>query len=105
LALTIRDLASVDVDLWGKKFETVPPTRSVLQQIAALEGKLREIPDDQTDDLVELLAQIIDLRLKPAGQGRKTASACILEKWNADELTVGQLIDFSEAVGDADRPT
>jgi hypothetical protein len=103
--LTIRDLASADVDLWGKAFETVPATRSVERKIQELEAKLRELTDDQTDEMVALTAEMLDARLKPAGQGRKKASEIIIEKWNGDELTVSQLLDFVGVVSEADRPT
>lgn len=103
--LTVRDLASVDVDLWGKVFETVPATRTVYAAITALEHKLDEIPDDQLDDQVAVIAEILDQRLKPAGQGRKKASEIVVEKWAADELTIAQLYDFAERLGEADRPT
>jgi hypothetical protein len=103
--LTIRDLASVDVDLWGKSFESIPPVRSVYKRIQQLEQQLLEIADDQPDEQVRLTAEILDLRLKPAGQGRKKASELIVEKWEADEITLGQLLDFVGAIGDADRPT
>lgn len=103
--LTIRDLASVEVDLWGKKFVTVPATRSVLGKVTALEGKLDELTDDQLDEKVELLTQVLDLRLKPAGQGRKKAGELVLEQWKADELTLPQLFEFANDVAGADRPT
>jgi hypothetical protein len=103
--LTIRDLASVDIDLWGKAFESVPPVRSVYKRIQELEQQLLAISDDDPDAQVRLTAEIIDLRLKPAGQGRKKASELIVEKWQADEITLGQLLDFVSAIGDADRPT
>lgn len=103
--LTIRDLASVEVDLWGKTFNTVPATRSVEKKIAELEGQLSQLNDDQSDEIVALTAQVIDLRLKPAGQARKRAGELVVEKWNSDELTLSQLLDFVNALGDADRPT
>lgn len=103
--LTIRDLASVDVDLWGKAFETIPATRSVERQVAELERQLNELTDDDTDKMVELTAQVIDLRLKPAGNARKKAGELVLEKWHADELTLSALLEFVNDLGAADRPT
>lgn len=102
--LTIRDLASVDVDLWGKAFETVPPVRSVSMKIAELERELDEAGDDN-DKVVTLVSQVLDLRLKPAGNGRKKAGDLVVEKWQADELTLDALLDFVNALGEADRPT
>jgi hypothetical protein len=101
--LTIRDLASVDVDLWGKKFETIPATRSVSVKSAELEVELNQTDDN--DKIVELVAQVLDLRLKPAGNGRKKAGELVIEKWQADELTLDALLDFLEALSTADRPT
>jgi hypothetical protein len=102
--LTIRDLASVDVDLWGKAFETVPPVRSVSLKLEELQRQFNDV-DDDGDKIVDLTAQILDLKLKPAGNGRKNAGDLVREKWQADELTLNQLLDFLNAIGEADRPT
>lgn len=99
-----RDLASADVDLWGKKFVTVPAVRSVYKRLQELERKFDELTDDQPDEQVEVMAEILDARLKPAGQGRKKAGEIIKEKWKADELSIGQLLDFAAVVADADHP-
>jgi hypothetical protein len=103
--LTIRDLASVDVEMWDKTFETIPATRSVERNVAALERQLTELPDDDTDKMVELTAQVIDLRLKPKGNARKKAGELVIEKWQADELTLDALLQFVNDLGAADRPT
>lgn len=102
--LTPRDLATADVDLWGKHFVTVPAVRSVYKRIQELEVKFNDLDDDQPDEQVEVMAEILDARLKPAGQGKQAAGEIIKEKWNSDQLTIGQLLDFADMVADADHP-
>lgn len=101
--ISIQPFGSVDVDLWGHPFETVPATRSVHRKQREISAKIDTVTDD--DESVKLLAELVDLRLKPAGNGRKKASAFILEKWEADDLSVPQLEQFLDDLLATDRPT
>lgn len=103
MTLTIQPFEPVDVDLWGKKFVTVLETRSVQQKAQALHDKLANTSDD--DEAFKLLAELVDVRLKPAGQGRKKPSELIIEKWEADELSLPQLEAFIDGLVAAARPT
>ena len=108
--LSISDLAaaSVEVDLWGKEFLAVPITRSrqkcmeaIQQQIIVLDENDRE----GNDKAVALLAEMLDQQLMPAVDGGEKASAVIVAKWQADELTFDQLVGFQERLSEAVRPT
>jgi hypothetical protein len=104
-AITVPELGDVTVDLWGREFTATPATRTVVKQVTVLQERVYQLDDEQADAIVDLLAQVIDLRLKPKGQARKKASEIIKEKWEADALTLHQLFAFMERLGEADRPT
>lgn len=103
--ITVPELGEVSVDLWGREFSCAPATRSVIKQVTVLQERVYQLGDEQADEIVDLLCQVVDLRLTPKGQARKKAGEIIREKWEADALTLHQLLAFMEAVGEADRPT
>jgi len=97
----------VEVDLWaeegGALFETVDLTRS-----AQLEGEevLRKLEGVESSDAqVEVLAGVLDIRLKAVGTKKVKPSALILKRWKSDELTIGQLFGLLTQLGEATNPT
>jgi hypothetical protein len=99
---------AVEVDLWGALFYTQRVTRTRQKALAELEAKARELDESEntdTDTLVELYGQILDQLLEPETGKRKKASAHITERWKADDLTIPELEDFIERLGEANRPT
>jgi hypothetical protein len=99
----------VDVDLWGSAFVTVPSTKSVVAKVMALEAQVGEIEargngDGTPDEIVGLLADIVDAKVKPKGNGRTKAADLIRRKWNADELSIDELNSFVEALTEAEGP-
>lgn len=108
--LAISDLtaASVEVDLWGTAFSAVPITRSRQKRLLELQKELDAIEDgahDANDQAVSVLAEMLDQQLAPIGENDALASGVIVEKWQADELTVDQLVGFQERLVEAVRPT
>src|SRR5690242_18972433 len=97
----------VEVELWGALFTVVPVTRTRQKAIQEIERELNDLDEtvDQTDKAVELMAPMRDQLLVPQQGKRKTASAHIIEKWNADELSYSQLEAFIKRLGMASRPT
>lgn len=95
---------AANVDLFGKEFVTVPATKTVRQQAAGLDAELEQFGDDD-EKAIDTIGRILDLRLKPAGQGRKKPSELLREHWDNDEITIPQIWSFLEALGEADRPT
>jgi hypothetical protein len=101
----------VDIDLWGAKFETIDVTRSGAKKAQQLEREIEEIRegDDLLDELVEKMGELMDIKLAAAAGGRSKASTRIRSKWKGDELTLGQLFEFFDAVqkaeGECNRPT
>lgn len=93
----------VEVDLWGSIFTVKPATRSVSRKAGELMEKLDEVEDD--DQAVQMLAEMLDLRLVPTEGKRTKASTIVSRKWEADELTLAQLMSFGERLSDAERPT
>lgn len=93
----------VTVDLWGHEFHTVQATRSVVQQADKLEQQMEEVTD--TDALVGLLGDALDIVLKPSDGRRTSPSKLIGEKWQADHVTVDQIVGVLEGIRDGQRPT
>lgn len=101
--ISMAGLEPADVDLWGRDFVTIPATKSVLEAVAGLEKELGDA--EGNDQAFDVLVKIVDLRLKPKGQGRKSAGEILREKWDADELPLVQLEHFLAQLEGADRPT
>lgn len=98
---------TVEVDLWGEDYLTVDIPRSGIKKATALEEKLEKVEDVAGDVAVDLIGQLLDLKLRPANGGRSKASTVIRKKWQADELTVRQLDAFLNALREAEdtRPS
>lgn len=94
----------VEVDLWNNDFHTRPSTRSTAKLATTITEKLSE-PGVDEDATVKLICELLDMRLVPAAGKRTKASTLIIRKWENDELSLPQLIDFVGNLGDADRPT
>ena len=98
----------VEVELWDAVFDLVPITRSRQRELDALQKQFQSIDEDAEDaddQAVDLLAKMLDVQLKPTNGHRKLASAFVVAKWNADELTSDQLMTFCQRVAEAGRPT
>lgn len=96
------------VELFGKQYRLRPVTRSVQKGLEEMEGKLRNLDDDASgDDVVAVLAAGIEVLLAIEGAHRTHAEKLILDKWNADQLSVEQLRSYFEALEEsaANRPT
>jgi hypothetical protein len=94
----------VTVELWGTEFNLKPATRSVLKAAEEYERKLDEAKD--ADELVKLMGELLDIRVVPQNGKRKLASKIILEKWEADQVTLSQVLDFAHQIAEAtERPT
>lgn len=102
--VTIAEASSEQVcELWGEEFEIRLTTRAQQEKIEealkAYRDKLREAKDG--DDVVAAHCILIDARLKPIAPKRRQASAVILEKWKADQLSVGQLEQLTADLAEA----
>lgn len=98
-----RTYAPVEIDLWGTKFETIDVPRSGAKKATQIEEEIDLIAADANglDTLVDLMAQLMDIKLKKV-DGTGKPGTLIKKKWNADELTVPQLMAFMSAVRDAE---
>lgn len=98
-------LTTVEVEVFGHKFKALPSTRSVIAVSAELEKKLDDT--EGNDEQMALVAQLLDARLKSANGSKKKASVILLEKWEADELSLTQVMSFVEELNQAQfaRPT
>lgn len=92
----------VEVDVWGVAYTLQPSTRAVVKAVLPLEQKLEDSHDP--DEIVDVLAQMIDLKLKAVNGGGK-ASTHIKKKWKSNEMTLADLEDFATDLADAERPT
>lgn len=96
----------VEVDLFGHDFVTTNVTRTTQIEL----GKLETLVDDATenqdvDKMVEALAKVLDLRLKAADNKRTKPSTVIVQRWEADELNILDLVKFVEELGRASAPS
>ena len=96
---------SVEVDLWGAVFHTQRVTRSLEKEIARLEKAAEAVDPGDIDAEVRLLVEMLDVLLVPEDGKRKKASAHIIEKWEADEITRAELLGFIDRLVQAGRPT
>lgn len=102
--LIAQATGGITVDLWGVEFDLKPATRSVIAKAQEYEKKLEET--ENADELVNVLVQVLDLRVVPQNGKRKLASKVILEKWEADELALADLLDFAQRLSEvSERPT
>ena len=85
-----------EVELWDRLFLTAPFTRSTAQRVSELEARLTEATTD--DDAIALFGELLDVVLEPAAGQRKTASAILLARWQADELELAQISAFVSQV-------
>jgi hypothetical protein len=113
--LKITDLVAPGdeiVELWDTEFTAHPMTRSDERKFNALQRQLLELAgrddidaDEEDDQGVKLIADQIDLILRPLPPARKLASVLIDAKWKADALPLSQLVEFKSQVLDLVRPT
>ncbi len=98
-----RTYSPVEIDLWGTQFETIDVPRSGAKKATALEETIDSIQasGEGLDELVGCMAELMDIKLT-AVEGKAKPGALIKKKWNADELTIPQLMSFMSAVQDAE---
>lgn len=104
MSIAFPTYTAADVDLFGSPFVTVAATKTVRQQADGLDAELEQVGEDD-EKAIDVFGRILDVRLKPKGNGRKKPSQLLREKWDADQVTVEQIVSFLEALGDTDRPT
>ena len=101
----------VEVDLWGSRFETIDVPRSGAKKAQKLEEEIEALGQspDVLDELVSKMGELLDLKLRAIDGKRKKPATIIAQKWEADQLTLGQLFSFLDAVqtaeGEGGRPT
>lgn len=109
VAIAASEVDSIEVDLWGTIFHTVPVTRTRQRAIKDLDRDLKAIDedaDDAEDQAVRVMADMLDHWLAPEEGKRKKPSALIWEKWEGDALAFAQLTQLFENIAEAaDRPT
>lgn len=92
----------VEVELWERLFLARPMTRALTLELADLERQVHAAKT--SDEAVERLAALIGAVLEPTGGQRKTADVLIVEKWQANELSVQQLMDFNDQLQGRQAP-
>jgi hypothetical protein len=95
--------ADVEIDLWGTEYRKVPATRAVGQKARDIWEKIRGAEDDDT--VMEQIAAMLDLRLKPSNGDSTKASTRVKAKWKANEIDVYAVLTFMERLAETDRPT
>jgi hypothetical protein len=98
------------VDLFDRQFTLRRVTRSVQIELEKTQATLTRLinDDDATGDaLVECFASAVDALLAPDGH-RTSAQKIIVEKWNADEITLPEVRGFADQLQEdaaSDRPS
>jgi hypothetical protein len=97
-----------DDDLPGGVFETYEMVRSRARKFDELMAKAEAVDENDDDvgidQLVELLADLFDVLLRPKGH-RKLASKIIVERYQADKLSIPTIEDLVQEIAVAARPT
>lgn len=98
---------SIEVEIAeGLVYNKLAPTKSIQQKItnAINSAESADTEDADPDEVVELFGEIYDLLLRPAGGNKKKASTFIKEQWNNDAMTLEQISEHLERLGEI-RPT
>lgn len=97
----------VEVDLWadseGALFDSMRITRSLQREVTRTMEQLDE--SDDPDQQVEMIAAVLDLMLKAKSNQRRKPSSIVAKKWESDDVTIIELLDFVSRIGRATRPT
>jgi hypothetical protein len=97
---------TVEVELWDRVFVSRPVTRSISKRMRELEEQ--RIQAESDDEAMRAWAELMSLLTVPTNGQKKPAGQLILEKWEAEELSLGQIASFVEQLQDAAleaRPT
>lgn len=105
----LRRSEPFDIDLWdgqgGGLYVCAPATKSVNDKGTPLLAEFNTaVAADEHDQAVEIMGQILDLRLSPVA-GKTKASTLVKRQWDADKVTVDELIALFEDIQEASRPT
>lgn len=95
----------IEVELWGRVFNTVPRTRTVKKKVAEITDKLATTNDP--DELAQIYGEMLDTITVPTDGKRKTAGAVLVEKWQSGTVSEEELEDFAERLREemANPPT
>ena len=108
--ITIADsFESVEVDLLGTVYKTIPITRSVQQKAVALEkesGSVLNDVDASPDSQVEYLAKQVGMQLVAVDPASPVADKLIVQLYKDDKLRLDQLVNLIEQLGGSEpNPT
>lgn len=96
------------VELFDKSYRLRPITRSVQKNLEQVQSKLNSLDEEgDADTVVDLLSDGLDALLAIEGQHRTSAKKMIVERWNADKLSLEQITGYFERLQEAavQRPT
>lgn len=62
----------IELDLWGRKYLVLEPTRAIERKIDAKAKAIDELPDDAPDDqFIEGMVAVLDVMLDPVVSGEE----------------------------------
>jgi hypothetical protein len=105
------DEEPVIVELFGKAYRLKPITKTVQKNLEKVTADLNSAFADEDADgdrIVKVLAEGIDALLGIEGAHRTPAKKVILDRWDADKLSVTQLNQIFEGLQEQEataRPT
>jgi hypothetical protein len=93
---------TIEVDLWGAGYTAAPLTKSVIAKVEKAQQRLEAA--DSSNQTVKAVGALLDVRLVPTN-GAGPPSKLVQEKWDADELSMDQLLGFWQNLAEAGIPT
>lgn len=102
----LHEFAGPEVELPGGHVYTVTPaTRAVTAKAKVLEVRIEALgPDPDTEEIVAIYCETLDLRLASVAKGQPRASTVIKKLWESEKITLQQLVRLLVDIGDTDRP-
>jgi len=102
--ITVPDTPDgITVELWGAQFTPRPATKSLANQAEPIAAKIHESAD--YDELIDAIGAVLDLKLANADRGRLAPSVLVKRRWDADEVSVPQLLALLNQIRVAEFPT
>ncbi len=105
------DVDPVPVELFGKTYSIRQVTKTVQKRLEDIQDRLNQAAqndDADGDAVVAILADGIDALLAIEGQHRTPAKKVLMDRWEADKLSLTQLQQIFEGLQEEEleaRPT
>lgn len=90
-----------EVELGGHVYTITPATRSVTTKAKALEER---VETEDADQLIAAYGELLDLRLAGDVKGQPKASTTLRRMWEANDVSLPQVMRLLADISATDRP-